>query len=66
MKGDDFFLESEGRYKTMGIDRLANLLGSGQRFGYPSLVFDGGQPLHIPSWTKTALFLVAESVQAFQ
>ena len=42
MKGDDFFLESEGRYASMGIDRLANVLGAGQRFGFPSLVFDGG------------------------
>lgn len=42
MKGDDFFNKDEGRYDTMGTDRLATLTGAVHLHGHPSLVFDGG------------------------
>jgi len=42
MQGDDFFSTEEGRYHTMGVDRLAVLRGAGEMYGYPALVFDGG------------------------
>ena len=42
MKGDDFFKKDEGRYDTMGTDRLATLTGAVGLHGHPSLVFDGG------------------------
>lgn len=29
MKGEDFFTSKEGRYPTMGVDRLATLRGAG-------------------------------------
>ena len=42
MKGDDFFVTSEGRYPSMGVDRLATLRGAEYLYGCPALVFDGG------------------------
>ena len=42
MKGDDFFKKEEGRYDTMGNDRLATLTGAVHLHGHPALVFDGG------------------------
>ena len=42
MKGDDFFNKEEGRYDSMGTDRLATLTGAVYLHGHPSLVFDGG------------------------
>lgn len=42
MKGDDFFNKEEGRYDSMGTDRLATLFGAVYLHGHPSLVFDGG------------------------
>ena len=57
MKGDDFFLESEGRYASMGIDRLANALGAGQRFGFPSLVFDGGTAITYTAVDQNGILL---------
>ena len=49
MKGDDFFTSEEGRYETMGVDRLAALRGTADLQGFPALVFDGGT-----AWTYTA------------
>lgn len=49
MKGDDFFTQEEGRYESMGIDRLAALRGAADIQGFPALVFDGGT-----AWTYTA------------
>ena len=42
MGGDDFYTEEQGRYGTMGTDRLASLRGAALLHGYPTLVFDGG------------------------
>jgi pantothenate kinase type III len=42
MTGDDFFKREEGRYDTMGTDRLATLTGAVHLHGHPALVFDGG------------------------
>jgi pantothenate kinase type III len=42
MKGEDFFKKEEGRYDTMGTDRLATLTGAVHMYGHPALVFDGG------------------------
>ncbi len=42
MTGDDFFKKEEGRYDTMGTDRLATLTGAVHLHGHPALVFDGG------------------------
>lgn len=42
MQGDDFFKRAEGRYDTMGTDRLATLKGAAHLNGHPVLVFDGG------------------------
>ncbi|KAL9191506.1 hypothetical protein ACHAXT_001212 [Thalassiosira profunda] len=42
MRGDDFFSKDEGRYDTMGTDRLATLTGAVHLHGHPALVFDGG------------------------
>eukprot|EP00571_Detonula_confervacea_P012643 CAMPEP_0172311816 /NCGR_PEP_ID=MMETSP1058-20130122/15787_1 /TAXON_ID=83371 /ORGANISM="Detonula confervacea, Strain CCMP 353" /LENGTH=634 /DNA_ID=CAMNT_0013025109 /DNA_START=147 /DNA_END=2051 /DNA_ORIENTATION=+ len=42
MRGDDFFKKEEGRYDTMGTDRLATLTGAVHLHGHPALVFDGG------------------------
>ena len=42
LKGDDFFKKDEGRYDTMGTDRLATLTGAVGLHGHPALVFDGG------------------------
>lgn len=40
--GDAFFSKEEGRYDTMGTDRLATLTGAVHLHGHPALVFDGG------------------------
>lgn len=40
--GDAFFTKEEGRYDTMGTDRLATLTGAVHLHGNPALVFDGG------------------------
>lgn len=40
--GDAFFTKEEGRYDTMGTDRLATLTGAVHLHGHPALVFDGG------------------------
>ncbi len=50
LQGHDFFTESQGAYKGMGVDRLANLYGAMSCSGAPSLVIDGGTAL-----TYTAL-----------
>ncbi|KAL7554737.1 hypothetical protein ACHAWF_018267 [Thalassiosira exigua] len=42
MQGDDFFTKANGRYDTMGTDRLATLTGAVHLHGHPALVFDGG------------------------
>jgi len=42
MTGEDFFKKEEGRYDTMGTDRLATLTGAVHLHGHPALVFDGG------------------------
>lgn len=42
MQTDDFFTKEEGHYQGMGVDRLANLRASGDYYGFPALVFDGG------------------------
>lgn len=42
MRGEDFFKKEEGRYDTMGTDRLATLTGAVHLHGHPALVFDGG------------------------
>eukprot|EP00579_Thalassiosira_antarctica_P001658 CAMPEP_0201869050 /NCGR_PEP_ID=MMETSP0902-20130614/2711_1 /ASSEMBLY_ACC=CAM_ASM_000551 /TAXON_ID=420261 /ORGANISM="Thalassiosira antarctica, Strain CCMP982" /LENGTH=685 /DNA_ID=CAMNT_0048394489 /DNA_START=121 /DNA_END=2178 /DNA_ORIENTATION=- len=42
MRGGDFFKKEEGRYDTMGTDRLATLTGAVHLHGHPALVFDGG------------------------
>eukprot|EP00584_Thalassiosira_punctigera_P006535 CAMPEP_0172538208 /NCGR_PEP_ID=MMETSP1067-20121228/9646_1 /TAXON_ID=265564 ORGANISM="Thalassiosira punctigera, Strain Tpunct2005C2" /NCGR_SAMPLE_ID=MMETSP1067 /ASSEMBLY_ACC=CAM_ASM_000444 /LENGTH=758 /DNA_ID=CAMNT_0013323661 /DNA_START=132 /DNA_END=2408 /DNA_ORIENTATION=+ len=42
MQGEDFFKKEEGRYDTMGTDRLATLTGAVHLHGHPALVFDGG------------------------
>ena len=42
MKGDDFFSKADGRYETMGVDRLAVLRGAADLHGFPALVIDGG------------------------
>jgi len=42
MKGGDFFHRNEGRYDSMGADRLAALSGASYLHGHPCLVFDGG------------------------
>jgi pantothenate kinase type III len=39
---NDFFSKEEGRYDTMGIDRLATLRCAGCTYGFPILVIDGG------------------------
>lgn len=39
---DMFFTEEQGRYSTMGTDRLATLAGAAYMHGHPALVFDGG------------------------
>lgn len=45
MKADDFFTQSEGAYKGMGVDRLANLRGAMTVSGLPALVIDAGSAL---------------------
>lgn len=42
LDGDMFFTEDEGRYPSMGTDRLATLAGAAHMHGHPALVFDGG------------------------
>ncbi len=42
LKGDDFFSKADGRYDTMGVDRLAVLRGAADLHGFPALVIDGG------------------------
>lgn len=42
IQGDMFFTEDQGRYPTMGADRLATLAGAAHMHGHPALVFDGG------------------------
>ena len=42
LQPNDFFTEEQGRYDTMGIDRLATLRCAGSTFGFPVLVIDGG------------------------
>lgn len=42
LEGDDFFTEDQGRYKTMGVDRVAALKGATSLTGFPALVVDGG------------------------
>jgi len=42
MRGADFFSIDEGRYPSMGVDRLSTLRGAEYLCGFPSLVFDGG------------------------
>jgi pantothenate kinase type III len=42
VQGDMFFTEDQGRYPTMGADRLATLAGAAHMHGHPALVFDGG------------------------
>lgn len=50
MRGGDFFHTNEGRYDTMGTDRLASLSGASYLHGHPALVFDGG------TGTRSSLF----------
>lgn len=40
--GNAFFTKEEGRYDSMGTDRLATLTGAVHLHGHPALVFDGG------------------------
>jgi pantothenate kinase type III len=42
MRPDDFFTAAQGRYDTMGIDRLACMRAGGDILGFPVLVIDGG------------------------
>jgi pantothenate kinase type III len=42
LSGEDFFSKAQGRYDTMGVDRLACLRGALELHGAPALVFDGG------------------------
>lgn len=42
MQPDDFFSADQGRYETMGIDRLACMRAAGEMVGFPALVIDGG------------------------
>jgi pantothenate kinase type III len=42
MKPDDFFSTAEGRYESMGIDRLACMRAVVDLMGFPALVIDGG------------------------
>lgn len=45
LQPDDFFTEAEGRYETMGMDRLACMRAAGKVWGFPALVIDGGTSL---------------------
>lgn len=45
LQPDDFFTEAEGRYETMGMDRLACMRAAGKAWGFPALVIDGGTSL---------------------
>lgn len=54
MRGGDFFHTNEGRYDSMGTDRLASLSGASYLHGHPALVFDGG------TGTRSSLFLCSE------
>jgi type III pantothenate kinase len=40
-------------YATLGIDRALNLLGAGDRYGWPSLVIDAGTALTFTAGTAT-------------
>jgi len=42
MRPDDFFSKKQGRYDTMGVDRLASMKAVGDMIGYPAMVIDGG------------------------
>jgi pantothenate kinase type III len=42
MQPDDFFTLDQGRYESMGMDRLACMRAAGDMMGFPALVFDGG------------------------
>lgn len=42
MQPDDFFTADQGRYESMGIDRLACMRAAGEIVGFPALVIDGG------------------------
>lgn len=42
MQPDDFFTTDQGRYESMGIDRLACMRAAGEIVGFPALVIDGG------------------------
>ena len=45
LQPNDFFTEEEGRYETMGMDRLACMRAAGKIWGFPALVIDGGTSL---------------------
>jgi pantothenate kinase type III len=45
LKPNDFYSEKEGRYPTMGVDRVANMLGAKCLFGAPNLIVDCGTSL---------------------
>jgi pantothenate kinase type III len=42
LQPNDFFSKEQGRYESMGIDRLATLRCAGCTYGFPILVIDGG------------------------
>jgi pantothenate kinase type III len=42
MQPDDFYTLDQGRYESMGMDRLACMRAAGDIVGFPALVFDGG------------------------
>lgn len=42
-------------YPTLGIDRALNLLGAGERYGWPALVIDAGTALTFTAGTAQAL-----------
>ncbi len=42
-------------YATLGIDRALNLLGAGDRYGWPALVIDGGTALTFTAGDATGL-----------
>ena len=45
LRPDDFFTKEQGRYETMGVDRVAALKAVTVLHGSPCLVFDGGSAM---------------------
>lgn len=57
LQPDDFFTKEQGRYDTMGIDRLATLRCAGSSYGFPILVIDGGTCLTYTAADENAVIM---------